>query len=338
MAGEVDKRIADLAAGPLAGHGLSRAEALELVDLSRDYPDVVLKAAEGIRRAHRGDTVHLCGIVAAKVGRCSEDCRWCSQSARHATGIAAHGLLDEDQLLDQARQARDDGAACFGLVTSGARPTPRELDRLCRVIDRMHSEVGISPCASLGMLDGAMAAQLAAAGCRRYNHNLETSQHHFLRVVTTHSYDDRVATARRVKEAGMELCCGGLFGLGESDADRVDLALAVRELDADVVPVNLLNPIPGTPLAGTAPLSPRQCLAIIAMMRFILPTRCIKIAGGREVNLGDAQSQIFAAGADGCLVGNYLTTRGRSASDDRTMIAALGLRIAETPVASGDNG
>jgi len=331
------QRISDLATGPVAGRGLSRDEALELLALGRDRPDALIEAAERIRRAHRGNVVQLCGIVAAKAGHCSEDCRWCSQAARHATGIAAHGLLDEAALLDQARRARDDGAVCFGLVTSGATPTAADLSRLCRVIRRMRDDVGIDPCASLGMLDDAAAVQLADAGCRRYNHNLETSRRHFPRVVTTHHYDDRVATARRVKAAGMQLCCGGLFGIGESDEDRVDLALAVRELDADVTPINFLNPIPGTPLAGAARLSPEQCLAIIAMMRFVLPTRCLKVAGGREVNLGSLQSRMFAAGADGCLIGNYLTTRGRPAAEELAMVAALG-RSAARPAAPGGCG
>ncbi|NLX60613.1 MAG: biotin synthase BioB [Phycisphaerae bacterium] len=331
------QRISDLATGPVAGRGLSRDEALELVALGRDRPDALIEAAERIRRAHCGNVVQLCGIVAAKAGHCSEDCRWCSQAARHATGIATHGLLDEAALLDQARRARDDGAVCFGLVTSGATPTAADLSRLCRVIQRMRDDVGIDPCASLGMLDDAAAAQLADAGCRRYNHNLETSRRHFPRVVTTHHYDDRVATARRVKAAGMQLCCGGLFGIGESDEDRVDLALAVRELDADVTPINFLNPIPGTPLAGAARLSPEQCLAIIAMMRFVLPTRCLKVAGGREVNLGSLQSRMFAAGADGCLIGNYLTTRGRPAAEDLAMVASLGLSAAR-PAAPGGCG
>jgi biotin synthase len=330
---DASQRISELAAGPLAGQGLSREQARQLVALAKDHLDQVIAAADTIRRTHRGDVAHLCGIVAAKVGRCSEDCRWCSQAARHDTGIAPYDLLDEAALLDQARQARDDGAACFGLVTSGARPTPADLRRLCRTVERMIDDVGIEPCASLGMLDDAMADQLAAAGCRRFNHNLETSRRHYGRVVTTHSYDDRVATARRVKQAGMQLCCGGLFGIGESDDDRVDLLLAVRELDADVVPINFLNPIPGTPLAEAVRLSPEQCLAILAVARFVLPTRCIKVAGGREISLAGHQPRMFAAGADGCLVGNYLTTRGRPASDDLAMIAALGLRPAANPVA-----
>jgi len=324
----VGRRIAELAAGPMAGQGIERDEALELLALARDNLWEVLPWADRIRRAHRGDTVHLCGIVAAKVGRCPEDCRWCSQSAHHSAKIESHGLLDNDELLSRARKASECGAGCFGLVTSGAAPTSDELDRLCGAIRRLRDEGQVSPCASLGMLDEAAARKLADAGCRRYNHNLETSRAYFAEVVTTHSWDQRLATARAVKAAGMELCCGGLFGLGESDQDRVDLALAVRELEADSVPVNFLNPIAGTPLEGADRLSPEQCLAILAMMRFVLPTRCIKAAGGREANLREMQPWMFFAGADGCLIGDYLTTGGRPATEDLELIAALGLQPA----------
>jgi len=324
----VRQRIAELAAAPVAGQGVARDEALELLGLARDHLWDVLPWANRIRQAHRGDKVHLCGIVAAKIGRCPEDCRWCSQSGRHSAKIQSHGLLSDDELLCSARRAGQSGAGCFGLVTSGAAPTSDELDRLCGVIGRLRDQGQVSPCAGLGMLDEAAAQKLAEAGCRRYNHNLETSRAYFPEVVTTHSWDQRLATARAVKAAGMELCCGGLFGLGESDQDRVDLALAVRELDADSVPVNFLNPIAGTPLEGAQRLSPEECLAILAMMRFVLPTRCIKAAGGREANLRDRQQWMFFAGADGILIGDYLTTSGRPPAEDLQMIAALGLHPA----------
>jgi biotin synthase len=319
------EQVGRLAAGPMDGCGVSRDEALALLELAEQDLQAVLYHADRIRRRHRGNVVRLCGIVAAKVGRCSEDCAWCSQSVHHRTGIAAHDLLDEETLLQQARSARDVGADSFGFVTSGAAPTPSEVERLCRVMATLATEDRIAPCASLGLLDETTAGELARAGCRRYNHNLETSRRHFARVVTTHSYDQRIETARAVKAAGMELCCGGLFGIGETVEDRVDLALEVRRLDADTVPINFLNPVPGTPAAAAEPLTPRQCLATVAMMRFVLPTKCLKLAGGREVALRDLQSWMFAAGADGCIVGNYLTTAGRSAEADLQMIADLGL-------------
>jgi len=324
------ERVKRLAAGPMSGRGLDRGQALELLSLAEHDLQAVLYHSEAIRRRHRGDRVRLCGIVAVKVGRCGEDCAWCSQSARHDAPIQPHGLLPDDQLQGRADEAFRNGADSFGLVASGARPTPDELERLCAVVGRLDRQGRVSPCASLGLLDDAAARRLAGAGCRRYNHNLETSRAHFATVVTTHTYDQRLATARAVKAAGMELCCGGLLGIGERPEDRVDLALEVRGLDADTVPVNFLNPIPGTPLEAAQPLSPRECLAIIAMMRFMLPGRCIKVAGGRETALRDLQSWMFAAGADGCIVGHYLTTAGRAAEDDLRMIADLGLRL-DTP-------
>jgi len=327
MAGQTE-RLSELAAGPLEGSGLQRDQALELLALAQRDPWAVLYQANRLRQRQRGQVVRLCSIVAAKVGRCPQDCKWCSQSARHRTSIQPHGLLETGELLAQARRAAEGGADSFGLVTSGASPTSDELDRLCGVIAQLRAEGRLVPCASLGMLDEQDARKLAAAGCRRYNHNLETSPRYYPQVVTTHGFEQRAATARAVKAAGMELCCGGLFGLGETWLDRVDLALEIRRLDADTVPVNFLNPIPGTPLADAPRLPPLECLVIIALMRFMLPTKCIKVAGGREVNLRDLQSWMFYAGADGCILGNYLTTPGRAAREDLQLIADLGLRPA----------
>lgn len=328
-----------LAAGPLEGQGVTREQALELLELAEGDLPAVLYWADRVRRRHRGDRISLCGIVAAKVGRCSEDCAWCSQSARHRTGIEVHGLLDSETLLERARASAEAGASSFGLVSSGAAPTAEELDRLCEVLGQLRAEGGIAPCASLGMIDEGTARRLAEAGCRRYNHNLETSPRHYARVVSTHRFEDRVATGRAVKAAGMELCSGGLLGIGETSEDRVDLALEIRRAEADIVPINFLNPIAGTPAAAEAPrLSPRQCLAAIAMFRFVLPRPTIKVAGGREVNLRDLQSWMFAAGADGCILGNYLTTSGRPAEADLQMIADLGLRpvSCDAPLGTGE--
>ena len=314
-----------LAAAPLEGQGLDAAQAGELLELADRDLWAVLYHADRIRRRHRRDTVRLCGIVAAKVGRCAEDCKWCSQSARWPTGVTPRPLLADEELLAAARAAADRGVESFGLVTSGGGPTAEELDRLCGVIGQLRAEGRIAPCASLGALSPQAARKLAQAGCRRYNHNLETSRSFYPRVVTTHSYDSRLSTARAVKAAGMELCCGGLFGLGESWQDRIDLALELRGLDADTVPLNFLNPIPGTPLADAPRLAPLECLTIIALFRFMLPRQSIKVAGGREVNLRDLQSWIFHAGADGCILGNYLTTPGRPPEQDLKLLEDLEL-------------
>lgn len=320
------ERAKALAAGPLEGEGLGREAALELAALAAEDLWGVMYWSNRIRRKWRGDRVHLCGIVAAKVGRCSEDCQWCSQSGRYASGVEAKGLLGEEELVGAARAAAEAGANCFGFVTSGARPTTGELERLCAAYERVRGDGRLAACASLGAIDEATARQLGAAGCRRYNHNLETSRRHYGEVVTTHSFEERVATARAVKAAGLELCSGGIFGLGETVEDRVDLALELRAVGADIVPVNFLRPMAGTPLGGRQPLEPREGLAIIALLRFMLPRQCINIAGGRELCLRDLQSWMFYAGADGCLLGNYLTYEGRSAAEDLRMIADLGLK------------
>ncbi|MFO8013743.1 MAG: biotin synthase BioB, partial [Phycisphaerae bacterium] len=190
-------------------------------------------------------------------------------------------------------------------------------------------------CGSLGALTPERARRLAEAGFTRYNHNLETSERHFPNVCTTHTWEDRLRSARAARDAGLALCCGGLFGIGETDADRVDLALALRDLGPAVVPINTLHPIPGTPLAEAKPLAPIDILSLVAVFRLLLPQQTISMAGGREHNLRDLQCLMFAAGADACLIGHYLTTRGRGPDEDLAMIRDLGLRPAGAPVASG---
>ena len=188
--------------------------------------------------------------------------------------------------------------------------------------------MGLGACAALGIIDADQARRLAAAGLTRYNHNLETSERHFRRIVTTHAYSDRIAAIRAAQSAGLGICAGGIFGVGETDRDRIDMALTLRDLAVDTVPMNFLHPIPGTPLAYTPPLPPRQILTIIALYRFILPNAHLKVAGGRVLNLRDLQSWMFRAGATSILTGNYLTTAGRSANDDLQMLRDLGLEPA----------
>ena len=251
------------------------------------------------------------------------------RSARYATHIPARPVTaSPDELLRAAAQAADNGAACFGIVNSGRRPSPADLQTVAQTAAAITAKGRIPPGASVGELDSPAAEALFAAGVRRYNHNLETSRRFYAKVVSTHSYDDRLATLAAARQAGMSLCCGGIFGLGETWEDRVDLAMTLRdEVRPEAVPLNFLHPIPGTPLAGVQPLKPMECLHVIALFRLILPRADIKIAGGRCVNLRDLQSWMFHAGATSCLVGNYLTTLGRDVQADRQMIADLGLRL-----------
>ena len=328
----VDRLAQDAADRVIGGERLARADALTLLREAERDPWPLLWAADRVRRRFRGRRVHLCSIAPVKVGRCTEDCRWCAQSAHWKTAVEPHALMATAEAVRLARDASRHGAACFGLVTSGARLSDTELARLEEMTRAVRAETGLDVCGSLGALDAETARRLAAAGLRRYNHNLETSRAHFPRVCTTHTYDDRAASAQAVLDAGMELCCGGIFGIGEADADRVDLALAVRDAGAHVVPLNFLHPIPGTPLQDAEPLAPLKILSIVAMFRLVLPDRTIKLAGGREHNLRDLQALMFLAGADACLVGNYLTTSGRPAEEDLRLLRDLGLE----PVGAGD--
>jgi biotin synthase len=246
--------------------------------------------------------------------------------------VEPRGLLAVEDLVRMAQAAAGWGATSFGLVTSGARLSEKELAQVEKAARAIRAESRLEICGSFGALVREQADRLAAAGFRRYNHNLETSARHFPRVCSTHTYESRVESARATLESGLELCSGGIFGVGESDEDRVDLALAIRDLGARVVPLNFLHPIPGTPLQDAAPLAPLKILSIVAMFRLILPDRTIKLAGGREKNLRGLQSLMFQAGADACLIGNYLTTAGRPAEEDLEMIRDLGLE----PAGAGD--
>ncbi|MDP6543880.1 MAG: biotin synthase BioB [Phycisphaerae bacterium] len=332
----VDSIILRVARNVLDGGGPSRDELLECANLADSGGDghyQLLHCAHQIRTKHFANTVRLCSIGAGKIGACSEDCKWCAQSAAFSPGPAHPQIAPAGDLLAAAGRAEVNRASSFGIVNSGRRPGESDfqavLDAAAEIRQNVTGEMRL--CASLGSLTSAQAAQLAAAGVTRYNHNLETSERIYARMVTTHSYSDRLETLKIARDAGLGLCAGGIFGIGETWEDRIDMGLTLRdEIRPDVVPLNFLTPIPGTPLADAEPLSPREILNIIAMYRLILPTTDIKIAGGREVNLRDMQSWIFYAGATSILVGNYLTTAGRSAADDLAMINDLGLQIVDS--------
>lgn len=303
------------------GHKITAREAAALPAAGLDE---LLDGAGRIRKAFKGNEVTLCSIVNAKSGACSEDCRYCAQSGRHKTGARLYPLLEEGELEAAAGRAEADGAACFGIVTSGRGMSPRELGRIEGFIASRTGKGARISC-SLGELSPEDLRKLKAAGMRRYHHNLETAESFFPKICTTHTYTDRVRTVKAAKEAGLEVCCGGIIGLGESFAQRIELAFALRELGVDSVPINILNPIPGTPLAGARRLGPEEILRTIAVFRFILPDRDISVCGGRETNLGASQAMIFRAGANGMMVGGYLTTPGRPVEEDLRMIKELGL-------------
>ncbi|MDO3379931.1 biotin synthase BioB [Geoalkalibacter halelectricus] len=303
-----------------AGRPLSETEALTILQARGAALTSILAGAHYLREQAFGNRIELCSIINAKSGRCAENCSFCAQSAHHRTTAPVYPLKSEDELVAGALAAAAASSHCYGIVTSGTtiRPGP-ELDRILAALRRIRQETPIEPSASLGLLDEPTAQALAAAGCVTYHHNLETARSFFPQVCTTHDYEQDVETVRVAKRAGMKVCCGGIFGLGESLEQRVELAMTLRDLAVDSVPLNFLNPVAGTPLEGSKLLTPLDCVRIIALFRYLLPTTRIAVCGGREHNLREFQSWIFMAGASGTMVGNYLTTTGRNAETDLQM-------------------
>lgn len=322
---QATSQITDLAQQVLQGKRLSRDQARQLCGVQGDALYDLFYWANKIRIRFVGRHVKFCSILAAKVGACSEDCSFCAQSAHYKSGVKPT-KLGVEQMRSAAAEALASGASSFGIVNSGRGPTGHELDWLEPFFKETADAGKIRPCATLGELTPDQADRLRQMGVRRVNHNLETSRRHFPHIVSTHSYDDRLRTLRIAKQAGLSLCSGGIFGMGEDWEDRLDIAFELQELGVDVVPINFLHAIQGTPMYGQRePLEPMQCLKIIAIYRFILPDRELKIAGGREKNLRDLQSWIFFAGGSSFLIGNYLTTFGRGSEEDHQMLRDLGL-------------
>lgn len=280
------------------------------------------------RQAAHGQTVELCAIVNARSGRCSEDCAFCAQSAHHHTQAEVYPLLAADEIVARSRVAAAAGASRFGIVTSGRGcPDGPALDELCRAVEAIRREGSISPCGSLGLLRADQARRLADAGLTRYHHNLEAGPSHFPRICASHRFEDRVETVRLAQAAGLEVCVGGIVGLGESPLERAELALATARLNPESVPLNFLNPIPGTRLGHLPQLTPVQALAAVAVFRLMLPAKArLRTCGGRQQVLGPLAPLMYLAGADATMIGNYLTTEGRQPADDLADLAALGLR------------
>ena len=285
----------------------------------------IFALTDRLRRQRAGNSVHLCAIVNAKSGRCSEDCRFCAQSGHWHTAAPAHPLLSADRIVAAAAEARDRGAHAFGIVTSGKGIEHKEeVVEIERAIAGV-AALGIKPCVSPGIVAGDTLACWKAVGLWRYHHNLETARSFFPSVCTTHDYEEDVAAVRRAQAMGLTVCCGGLFGMGESWEQRVELAETLRDLRPDSVPVNFLIPVPGTPLADAPGLAPLECLRTIALLRLMLQRAAIRLCGGREQNLRSLQPLAFAAGADSIMIGDLLTTTGPAVATDLRMIADLGL-------------
>jgi biotin synthase len=317
----------------LAGAGSTRGEALSILESRDDELLDVLAGAFAIRRAFFGTEVRLHLIQNARSGLCGEDCAFCSQSVRSEAPIDQYGLHSVDEILAGAREAARLGAMRYCIVTSGRGVSERDVDQLCEAVRAVKREVPIEVCTSLGLLDESRAQQLKGAGVDRYNHNLETAERYYPEVCTTHGFRDRVATARHVKAAGMALCCGGIIGMGETLADRVDLAFALAEIGADSIPVNFLDPRVGTPFANRPRPSATECLRALAMLRYVNPTAEVRAAGGREACLGALQVLALYA-ANSIFTNGYLTTPGQGNPADVAMIEAAGFTVGGI-VASG---
>lgn len=303
---------------------ITRDQALALVPDSPDRAMDLLIHADRIRRRFKPRRIFTCGIVNAKSGRCAEDCAFCAQSAHHRSRIDVYPLRGTAELIESGIRLAQAGADRYSVVTSGTALSPSEIENVCRTAETLRGKTNLKLCASLGLLTESMARSLKAAGIDRYHHNIETARSHFARICTTHDFEEDLDTIRAAKAAGLEVCSGGIFGMGETWAQRVEMAFILQELEVDAIPVNFLNPIPGTRLGDRNVMAPLDALACIALMRFVHPRRDITICGGREITLKDLQSWVFFAGANGLMIGNYLTTRGRSIAADLEMIADLG--------------
>jgi biotin synthase len=297
---------------------LSRVKGSEIFEL--------FALANKTRIAFRGNRIDLCSIVNAKSGACPEDCFFCAQSVHNKTNIKVYPLLSKEKIIEAAISAKENGVKRFCIVTSGKKPSNSEVNEICNFIPEI-KDLGLLPCATLGILDITHLKKLKDAGLHRYHHNLETSEAFFKEICTTHTYREKIKTIETAKSLGLSICSGGIFGMGESWEDRIEMAFALKEIGVDSVPINFLTPIPGTPLGNRELLDPLEALKIIAIYRLILPDCEIRICGGRPVTLRDLNSYIFFAGADGLLLGNYLTTPGRNPEDDLQMIKDLGLEI-----------
>ncbi|MDQ0162774.1 biotin synthase BioB [Bacillus alveayuensis] len=308
------------------GYIISRDEALEILHTPDDELLLLLQGAYQIRKHYYGNDVKLNMIMNTKSGLCPEDCGYCSQSAVSTAPIQKYKMLDKESIVKGAKQAYDLNVGTYCIVASGRGPSDKEIDHVIDAVKDIKAQYGLKICACLGILKPGQAERLKEAGVDRYNHNLNTSKNHHENITTTHTYDDRVQTVEKVKKVGISPCSGVIIGMKETKEDVVDMAFSLRELDADSIPVNFLHAISGTPLEGTNELNPRYCLKVLALFRFVNPTKEIRISGGREVNLRSLQPLGLYA-ANSIFVGDYLTTAGQESTKDHEMLKDLGFHI-----------
>ncbi len=313
----------------LAGREVPYEEALRLTELSGAEIPYLAAVANEVRQRFVGDEVESCALSNIKSGNCSEDCKFCAQSAHYKTDAPVYPQISVDEIVAQAKEAEAMGATEFCMVSSGWGATNgKEFAVVLEAVRRVSSETGLFVDCSLGFLTGEQMRQLKEAGLYRNNHNLEASRGYFDKICSTHTFQERMNHVEMVRHTGIHPCSGGILGMGETPKDRIDLAFELKKIGAHCVPINILNPRRGTPLGDVTPLSPLEIIQYIAIYRLVLPKSTIKIAGGREVNLRDLQAMAMQAGANGLILGNYLTTMGRNPAQDIQMLKDLGFRVA----------
>lgn len=323
--------IDDMIEIALKGQSISSDKALQLESFTHEELDYLFIGTDRIRDKFKGEDVKICSIVNAKSGRCVEDCSFCAQSSSFQTDAPETELMSVDEMVAAAKEAEAFGANEFSIVASGTKMDDRkELDKVIAAVRRIKAETKLETCCSLGLMELDDLKELKAAGLDRCHHNLETAASFFNKIVTTHTYEDEVKAVQNAKEAGLQVCVGGIFGMGETFAQRVELAFSIRELGTQSLPINFLKPIDGTGLDHLETIEYYDALKTIALLRLVLPKIDLFVCGGREEVMTDKQEQLFAAGANGILGGNYLTTKGQDPKRDIEMIQSLGLR----PIAS----
>jgi biotin synthase len=308
----------------LAGGSITFEEAERL--LATDDIGVLADCANAITRTFNGDRVDVEALINAKSGRCPEDCSFCAQSSFYDTGITKYPLLPKEVLVENAKKAKETGATSFCLVCAYRDPPEKDFQQICETISEIRSKVDIEVNVSLGFMTPSRARKLRVLGVKRYNHNLEAAESYFSKICKTHDFADRVNTAKIIKQAGLELCSGGIIGMGESKKERLELAFSLASLHPEEVPINILIGREGTPMAGFQPIEPFEAIKTIAVWRFIMPMTILKIAGGREVHLKDKDRLALKAGANGIITGGYLTTGGNAPNKDIAMIKEIGLK------------
>lgn len=316
------KELTILTEKVLKGLQITKEEAMSLYEQPLEE---LCESADKIRRRFCSDQFDICTIINGKSGRCSENCRFCAQSAHNHTGADEYPLLPEEEILEQAKVNHSQGVLRYSIVTSGKRLSDAEVNTMCRVVERIRREVGISVCVSFGLLNEQQFKKLKEAGVSRVHNNLETSRRNFPNICTTHTFDDKLQAVRAAQAAGLSVCSGGIMGLGETPEDRIDMALTLRELRIKSVPVNMLNPIPGTPFEHNVKLTQNDMRRIVAVYRFILPKASIRLAGGRGL-LPDKGKSCFTSGANAAISGDMLTTAGITVKTDMELLDELGYK------------